>query len=349
MSSTPTLNLVLTYFHAFYGPKVLISHPERVPDDIKKVISGFFFNLDMNNPFFEVTLVEEDLKITNLYFEIPSVWARGNREMVMISVITKKNFKSEFFYDLLTEYSEKIKSSINMYKSLYAQDQQKQDKEVEVKYQELHKLFDEVVGMFNKKREETEILELLATKKLTLSGAYRVFGTLLTDIISCLLQKKIVILSGDRDASVALYGIVNRIFLDIFPVEDKIKVVKKSPEPNRESLIINTGLRLLEYGEICQDSHNAINRYLQDAEKMGDNEAAIISLRQKISILIQIADLLEKILIKKENEKQLINDINNHLRIKVKSDDLEAVKMILKVRGKNEVAERITVSKMSKF
>ncbi len=39
--STTTLNLVLTYFHAFYGPKVLISHPEQVPDDIKKVISGF--------------------------------------------------------------------------------------------------------------------------------------------------------------------------------------------------------------------------------------------------------------------------------------------------------------------
>ena len=50
--------LALLYFHPIRGPEVFFSHPEKVPDEIKNQMRGFF-DLDMSDKFFEVTWVIE--------------------------------------------------------------------------------------------------------------------------------------------------------------------------------------------------------------------------------------------------------------------------------------------------
>jgi hypothetical protein len=135
--------LALLYFHPIRGPEVFFSYPEDVSDKIRAQMRGFF-DLDMSDKFFEVTLIEENTKITNLYFEITSCLARGNMEMVMLSVITDKDYQSELFYESLKDYSSRIASAINIYKAFYTEGFLKQnDLEVEEKGEELNSLLTE--------------------------------------------------------------------------------------------------------------------------------------------------------------------------------------------------------------
>ncbi len=135
--------LALLYFHPIRGPEVFFSHPDAVPDKIKGQMKGFF-DLEMSDKFFEVTLIEEDTKITNLYFEITSCWARGNFEMAMLSVISDRNIMSELFYETLRDYSNRIASAINIYKAFYTGGFMKEnDEEIKKKGEELDKILKE--------------------------------------------------------------------------------------------------------------------------------------------------------------------------------------------------------------
>ncbi|MFX1311164.1 MAG: hypothetical protein ACFFHD_00940 [Promethearchaeota archaeon] len=134
------MQLVLLYFNSILGPEIFYSYPDPIIEKVKKNMSGFF-DLDMTDQFFEVSLVEEELKLTNLYFEITSSWARGHKEMLMLSVITDKNHKSDLFFDILKDYSYKIVSTANMYKAFYTKDfLNKEDPEIDSKKEELHNI-----------------------------------------------------------------------------------------------------------------------------------------------------------------------------------------------------------------
>ncbi|UCD02401.1 MAG: hypothetical protein JSV23_05155 [Promethearchaeota archaeon] len=134
------MKLTLLYFNPIIGPEIFFSYPGSISEKISKKMLGFF-DLDMSDSFFEVSLIEEDLKLTNLYFEITSCWARGSKEMLMLSVITEKKYKSELFYDALKEYSLKIMAVVNIYKAFYTRGLLKEeDSEIDLKMQELHTL-----------------------------------------------------------------------------------------------------------------------------------------------------------------------------------------------------------------
>ena len=123
-----------------------------------------FFDLEMTDKFFEVSLIEEKTKITNLYFEITSCWARGSFEMAMLSVITKKDYQSSLFYDTLRDYADRIASTLNMYKAFYKGGfLDKNDEEIETKREELDKIlrncYEDLVESVKKKVEGGPIVE----------------------------------------------------------------------------------------------------------------------------------------------------------------------------------------------
>ena len=134
------MKLALLYFNTVIGPEIWFSHPGSIFEKVGKKMLGFF-DLDMSDKFFEVSLIEEDLKITNLYFEITSCWARGNKEMLMLSVITEKDFRNELLYDSMKDYSTKIMSMVNIYKAFYPNGFLKEnDPEIDLKVKELHEI-----------------------------------------------------------------------------------------------------------------------------------------------------------------------------------------------------------------
>ncbi|MFX1568211.1 MAG: hypothetical protein ACFFCV_07575 [Promethearchaeota archaeon] len=149
------MKLALLYFNTVIGPEIYFSHPGSILEKVGKKMLGFF-DLDMTDKFFEVSLIEEELKITNLYFEITSCWARGNKEMLMLSVITDKNFKNELLYDTMKDYSTKIMSLVNIYKAFYNKGYLKEnDPEIDLKVKELHEILLECYNDLGKRLKDT--------------------------------------------------------------------------------------------------------------------------------------------------------------------------------------------------
>jgi hypothetical protein len=148
------MQLALLYFNPIIGPEIFLSYPGSILENISKKMTGFF-DLDMTDQFFEVSLIEEDLKLTNLFFEITSCWARGNKEMIMLSVISEKQYKSELFYDILKDYSYKIISVVNIYKAFYTKGfLNENDPEINLKREELQTLFLECYSKLNEQLKD---------------------------------------------------------------------------------------------------------------------------------------------------------------------------------------------------
>lgn len=116
------MHLVLTFFHSIKGPEILISYPDvKLEEDIiEKLIR--FFDLEINETFFEIVLINKKKKIINLYFEVPSQWARGKKEFAMLSLIMKERYESRLIYAFLVDTVQKIITSERIYKAFYKND-----------------------------------------------------------------------------------------------------------------------------------------------------------------------------------------------------------------------------------
>lgn len=132
------MHLVLCYFHRILGPNVLISYPDvKLEEEVINRLTSFFdFNLD--DPFFEIVLINKHKRILNLYFEVPSEWARGKREMVMVSLIMHEKFNSRSVYSFLVDAAHKIITTENVFKAFYKNDDfHDNDIEIDLCYEEV--------------------------------------------------------------------------------------------------------------------------------------------------------------------------------------------------------------------
>lgn len=131
------MHLVLSYFHQIKGPLIYISYPDALSSDVSNKLLRFF-DLDIDETFFEIVLINQKRKIINLYFEVNSDWARGNKEMAMISLIMKKEYDSELVYGFLRDLSSRILNSPHIYKGFYKEDDfRDNDIEIDLYYEEI--------------------------------------------------------------------------------------------------------------------------------------------------------------------------------------------------------------------
>ena len=110
------MHLVLTFFYKVKGPEILLSYPEveLEEDIIEKLIR--FFDLEVSETFFEIILIKKK-RIIDLYFEIISEWARGKKELTMLSLIMKEKYESRFIYSFLVDAVHKIISYEGIFKA----------------------------------------------------------------------------------------------------------------------------------------------------------------------------------------------------------------------------------------
>ncbi len=136
------MHLVLTYFHQIQGPNVLISYPdERLEENLINKLKKFF-DLEIDENFFEIILITKKKKIVNFHFEVPSDWARGKKEFAMLSLIMKIDYKSDDFYAFIVDSSYKILKTENVYKAFYKGDDFRNgtDIEIDVAYEQIRKI-----------------------------------------------------------------------------------------------------------------------------------------------------------------------------------------------------------------
>jgi len=142
------MNLVLTYFHRIKGPSIYLSFPDanaKLEEDIIQKLMKFF-DLDINETFFEIVLINKKKRILNLYFEIPSEWARGKIEMVMLSLIMDIKFNSRLTWSFILDSSHKIISTPAIYKAFYKDDDfHDNDIEIDVAYETIRRLIKEAL------------------------------------------------------------------------------------------------------------------------------------------------------------------------------------------------------------
>ena len=148
------MQLVLTYFHRIKGPSIFLSFPQnnaKLEEDIVHKLMKFF-DLDINETFFEIVLINKKKRILNLYFEIPSDWARGNIEMAMLSLIMKIEFNSRLTWSFLVQASHKIISTPAIFKAFYKDDDfHDNDIEIDIAFETIKiLLFDCLSGLIKR-------------------------------------------------------------------------------------------------------------------------------------------------------------------------------------------------------
>ncbi|MFW9877488.1 MAG: zinc ribbon domain-containing protein [Candidatus Thorarchaeota archaeon] len=122
------LIVIFSYFHPRKGTSIFYSFPET---PLGKEISERLYDI-MTQQYEEEFFIHsyENFKILNYYFQIPSEWARGKREMVMISVILNQQISSEIEENiavLCKKFSEKLQSNKNVYTGFYTYELNKHD------------------------------------------------------------------------------------------------------------------------------------------------------------------------------------------------------------------------------
>ena len=135
------MHLVLSYFDGIQGPSVLLSYPdEKLEENLINKLKKFF-DLEIDETFFEIVLITKKKKIVNFNFEIPSEWARGKKEFAMLSLIMKIEYKSEDLYAFLVDSSYKILKTENVYKAFYRFDEFRDyDIEIDLNYELIRKI-----------------------------------------------------------------------------------------------------------------------------------------------------------------------------------------------------------------
>jgi translation elongation factor EF-4 len=116
--NSKTLHFLILHFNKLTGPEIIFSLPEDIPESIGNRLRGIF-DLNLDDQFLEITIKKENIKITNMYFEIASDWGRGNVEMVMLSVITDENYDNGIFQNVLLDFSNKLKNIKDIYQAFY--------------------------------------------------------------------------------------------------------------------------------------------------------------------------------------------------------------------------------------
>lgn len=119
----------------------MLSYPdEMLEEDLINKLKKFF-DLEIDETFFEIILITKKKKIINFHFEIPSEWARGKKEDAMLSLIVKKDYESESMYTFIVDSSYKILKTENVYKAFYKDDEfHDNDIEIDVTFEQIKKI-----------------------------------------------------------------------------------------------------------------------------------------------------------------------------------------------------------------
>ncbi|MFX1427783.1 MAG: hypothetical protein ACFFBE_15120 [Promethearchaeota archaeon] len=164
----------------------------------------------------------EEFKILNYYFQIYSDWARGKREMVMISIVINQQISLEIEESmavLCKKFAEKLQSEEEIFSGFYISDikRYEEDKDQILKNEALIKkmvqdLYWETVEETKKKSQEEKIT-LLLNDRYIFESLEKMLGEL--KIISSEINKIQNPPKADSDVRIAISNL-NKIIDDLF-------------------------------------------------------------------------------------------------------------------------------------
>ena len=112
--------VLLSYFHTKIGPKIFYSFPERELD--RELSDRLYDNMTQQKEEEFFTQSFENIKLFNHYFQIRSEWARGKREMLMLSINFNQQISPEIEENISLfskKFSERMQSNEGIYRGFY--------------------------------------------------------------------------------------------------------------------------------------------------------------------------------------------------------------------------------------
>ncbi|MFX1434481.1 MAG: hypothetical protein ACFFB1_11950, partial [Promethearchaeota archaeon] len=290
----------------------------------------------------------ENKNSMNFYFEIHSDWNRGNKEMLMISIILDRHTSPEIEQNistLCTEFSEKLQSNEEIFTAFYVNDVNnfdETDKELILKNNSLIKtwvkeLYWATLEETREKSEEEKIATLLnkehifsTLKKLskgpiTLEGLNEWFNEIFPDlnfneIIDLLAEKQFIFINqiGIVEKYILLVKEVNA---ERIPPDSVIEYIDETPEQIERELIDLLIPKVQEYFSIYE------NKSRKELEEDTLTLFQIISDSRKYNVLSELRNgLISKDKLPKLVSKRTLDHLNTSLDFLKKYDVIEELK-----------------------
>jgi hypothetical protein len=290
----------------------------------------------------------ENKNSMNFYFEIHSDWNRGNKEMLMISIILDHHTSPEIEQNistLCTEFSEKLQSNEEIFTAFYINDANnfdETDKELILKNNSLIKtwvkeLYWATLEETREKSEEEKIAILLnkehifsTLKKLskgpiTLEGLNEWFNVNFPDLnfnelIDLLAEKQFIFINqiGIVEKYILLVKEVNA---ERIPPDSVIEYIDETPEQIERELIDLLIPKVQEYFSIYE------NKTKKELEEDTLTLFQIISDSRKYNVLSELRNgLISKDKLPKLVSKRTLDNLNISLDFLKKYDVIEELK-----------------------
>jgi hypothetical protein len=171
--------LILSYFDRIIGPRLFLTFPENLceelGEDYLRQVSDLL-DAPEDDGFFTHNFSPE-LKTANWMFSMPSNWARGRIELLMVSVLISEEEPDYARYEkIFSKFVERISNHPNMFKSLYVTSGPKTElEEINEKFEVLKEELYKIYKILSIRKVETEgqlisFSSLKEDKKIRLSG-----------------------------------------------------------------------------------------------------------------------------------------------------------------------------------
>lgn len=338
--------VALSYFHRKIGPLVFYSYPENMLDEQLSARIANIMDQTVSEGFFTHSF--EQNSSNNYYFEIPSDWARGNKEMLMVSIIFEHQINSEIEQNvnvLCTEFLEKLLSNEEIFTAFYINDINnfdEPDKDLIYKNNSLIKLW--VKELYwaaledtREKSEEEKIATLLNKKFIFLTLKKLSKGPIALDglrewyndtfpkldfkeLIDTLVSKQFIFINqiGIVEKYVLLLKEVNA---ERIPPDSVIEYIDENPDLIELELIELLLPKVQEYFSIYE------NKSKEELEEDSFALFQIVSDPKKYNLLSELrSGLISKDKLPKLISKRALDHLNSSLSFLKKHDVIEELK-----------------------
>ncbi|MFX0058764.1 MAG: hypothetical protein ACFE85_13090 [Candidatus Hodarchaeota archaeon] len=336
----------LSYFHRKIGPIVFYSYPESMLDEALSLRIANIMDQTVSEGFFTHSF--ESKNSMNYYFEIHSDWARGNQEMLMVSLIFNQQTPPEIEQNvlgLLEEFSEKLQANEEIFTAFYINDInnfEDKDKEIIHKNNSLIKLWVKelywaTIEETREKSEEEKIAALLNKKHIfltlkklskgpiTLEGLREWFienfpKISFKELIDILVDKQFVFINqiGIVEKYVLLLKEVNA---ERIPPDSVIEYLEETSEQVERELIDKLLPKVQEYFSQFE------NKSKEDLEEDTFTLFQIVSDPKKYNVLSELRNgLISRDKLPKLVSKRTLDYLNSSLDFLKKYDVIEELK-----------------------
>ncbi len=122
-----------------------------ISDSIAKLMDSY-----TEETFFEYNISNTKMQSYNYIFEIPSQWARGGVESLMLSIVHDQTVRPIIFKPILEQLSEELKSDKSLFKAFYVSSTKFKDPESKTKFDFVSQKIKEYYGKLVEKAENSK-------------------------------------------------------------------------------------------------------------------------------------------------------------------------------------------------